>query len=363
MKNKILKLLPERAKCLIVVYLKWLDLWVARLCVKHGRLASFYYLFFSRRFDREHITVLRGRLAYEHSLTEMGQSSPLLRRNIHRLEKGLIMRPRRKVFAEEYILETVRCYNSARARYGFSGLELQWARDVLNEYFNVVETSPIVEKACGEFDREMSDGDGDPLEAERTLTPYAAHSLPNTRINFDDLVTLFTRRRSTRWYEAKSVPEEWIERIVNAAALAPSACNRQPFRFIFTNDSNYASRIAECAGGTTGFAQQVPAIIVVVGDLSAYPFERDRHLIYIDASLASMQLMLAAEIFGLATCPINWPDVDRAESRLQRILPLASHERVIMLIAIGFADSSGEIPYSQKKDASSLLEMIGPNDF
>lgn len=362
MKKLILKLLPARAITSIVGYLKWLDLWIVKLCAKNGRLASFYFLFLSSRFDREHLSVLRGRLAYNQSLQQLGQSSPLLRRNIHRLEKGLIMRPRRPIFAEDFIEETVRCYNTARAIAGFSIGELEWARDVLDEYFKVVNSSPIIDKASAEFDRKKLGSGEDYQDAVRTFTPYPAHSLPASDIKFDDLVTLFTRRRSTRWYQDKPVPGEWIKSIIEAAALAPSACNRQPFRFVVANGRKTASRIAECAGGTVGFAQQVPAVIVVVGDLSAYPFERDRHLIYIDASLASMQLMLAAETFGLATCPINWPDVDSAESRLQEILPLAAHERVIMLIALGFGDSAGGIAYSQKKGIQALFELVGQDD-
>ena len=106
-----------------------------------------------------------------------------------------------------------------------------------------------------------------------------------------------------RWYLQEPVPVELVCQAIDAAAQAPSACNRQPFRFIVSTEPESASRIADCAGGTAGFAQQLPAIIVVVGDLSAYPLERDRHLIYIDAALASMQLMLAAETLGLSTCP------------------------------------------------------------
>ena len=100
--------------------------------------------------------------------------------------------------------------------------------------------------------------------------------------------------------------------------------------------------------------------MAVVGDLSAYPLERDRHLIYIDASLASMQLMLAAETLGLATCPINWPDIERAEQRIRDLLDLPPHERVIMLIAIGYGDPEGGVPYSQKKQSNVLVHEFPP---
>jgi nitroreductase len=190
-----------------------------------------------------------------------------------------------------------------------------------------------------------------------SFSPYPLSQRPQSTISFDQLHSLFLRRRSVRWYLQKPVPEELIRKAINSAALAPSACNRQPYRFIVANVPALAARIAECAGGTGGFAHQVPSIIVVIGDLSAYPKERDRHLIYIDASLVSMQLMLAAETLGLSTCPINWPDVNSSEKKIQALLRLPEYERVIMLIAIGFGDPKSGIPYSQKKQDSLIMQM------
>ncbi|MBK1692968.1 nitroreductase family protein [Ectothiorhodospira mobilis] len=319
-------------------------------------LANLYYFLLSRRFDREHLAVLKGRAAYYRALCEMGDTSPLLRRNVHRLEKGLIMQPRRNVFAEAFILETVHCYNCAKGRPTYSQDELRWATDVLDEYFSVVEDTPPIRKARKEYSGEGAESkpraDIDPC----TFKPYPLSACPETDVSFEQLATLFLRRRSVRWYKQEPVPPELIQQAINVAALAPSACNRQPYRFIVANDPSRATEIAECAGGTTGFAHQIPVIIIVVGDLSAYPKERDRHLIYIDASLASMQLMLAAETLGLSTCPINWPDVDWSERRLQGILDLPGYERVVMLISIGYGDLASGIPYSQKKQNELITQ-------
>jgi len=323
-------------------------------------LANVYYFFFSRRFDREHLAVLKGRAAYHRNLRTIATTSPLLRRNVHRLEKGLIMQPRRNIFAEAYIQETVHCYNRAKARPGYCEHELRWARDVLDEYFSVVKDTPPIRKARNEYI-------GDEVESHRaedaefrSFKPYPLSTCPEADVSFEQLATLFLRRRSVRWYKQRPVPSDLIQKAINAAALAPSACNRQPYRFIITKNPERAAAIAECAGGTTGYAHQIPAIIVVVGDLSAYPKERDRHLIYIDASLASMQLMLGAETLGLSTCPINWPDVDRSERRLQEILDLPEYERVVMLISIGYGDPESGIAYSQKKQNSLITQERAP---
>ncbi|MFT5547949.1 MAG: nitroreductase [Rheinheimera aquimaris] len=99
-------------------------------------------------------------------------------------------------------------------------------------------------------------------------------------------------------------------------------------------------------------------MIVVVGDLSAYEAERDRHVIYIDAALASMQLMLALESLGLQSCPINWPDVEERERAMAQKLSLDYWQRPVMLLATGYAMPEGGVPYSQKKPAELLIKDL-----
>ena len=95
----------------------------------------------------------------------------------------------------------------------------------------------------------------------------------------------------------------------------------------------------------------IPCTMAIIGDLSAYPRERDRHLIYVDGSLAAMQLMLAFETLGLSTCPINWPDIESAEKKIANLLKLKVYERPIMLLSVGYAQDQGGIAFSQKKKA------------
>jgi nitroreductase len=73
-----------------------------------------------------------------------------------------------------------------------------------------------------------------------------------------------------------------------------------------------------------------------------------------------MQLMLAAETLGLATCPINWPDVDLAEQKIKQLIELPAHERIIMLVAIGYGDPEGGIAFSQKKQGDLLVTEFSP---
>lgn len=322
----------------------------ARLFSGFSWLTTFYYLCFNASFRREQYAVLAGRTAYSRDLSTASGSSALLRRNIHRLEKGLIMRPRRPVFAEDYILETVGALQT-----NFVALqtgEREWALQVLQQYFDIVTDRGDITKARNIFISVI--GQELPSDKGGAAVPYPYAHLPQSRVTYPDFFRLCQRRRSVRWFLAEPVPQPLLQQAVQAAALAPSACNRQPFMFIQLNGAD-AATAAGFAMGTSGFSSQIPTLLVVVGDLSAYPAERDRHVIYIDGALASMQLMLALDTLGLASCPINWPDVEALERKMDAFLRLQPWQRPVMLIAIGYPDPAGGVPFSAKKSVGQLL--------
>lgn len=347
MKSIIRKLVPRGA-----INYRWI-----KFFSRSAFLSSLYYLLFSKDFYREHHSVLQGKIAYENSLRRVKESSYLLRRNIHRLEKGLIMKPRRPIFALDYINETICCYEKAVKDNVICADEIKWATDVLDEYFRVVTKNSNVTALRMRF-VEISQILSTETENKPAFVPYPAKKLPRLEVSKEALQALYMRRRSTRWFKQHSVSITDIMKAIDMASTAPSACNRQPYLFKICNKPHIAQNIAKLAMGTSGFLENIPALIVVVGDLSAYPFERDRHCIYIDASLASMQFMLAAETLGLATCPINWPDIEGREASMQKVLKLPGYLRPVMLIAVGYADENGGIPYSQKKSSAILAEVI-----
>ncbi|GAM73849.1 nitroreductase family protein [Vibrio ishigakensis] len=320
-------------------------------------MSKLYYFFLSREFGREEHAVLNGRRKYHNSVKNDVHALVLLRRNIHRVEKGLIMRPRKDAFGKAYIIETLVAYKTCVDNKIGEDAEIKWANDVLEKFFSSVTHSDHDEigKAWSIYCSIDKNVIGTPMSD----VPYTFSSKPDLDVSYEQLQSLFLNRRSVRWYEQKRVPEELIRKAVQQASLAPSACNRQPFSFHLTLEPEKAVKVANYAMGTAGFSHNIPAIIAVVGDLSAYPFERDRHVIYIDGSLASMQLMLSLETLGLSSCPINWPDIEDRDRKISEELGLEVYEKVIMLIAVGYGDKEGLIPFSQKKSADTLIKFIG----
>ncbi|RFF28900.1 nitroreductase family protein [Wenzhouxiangella sediminis] len=312
-------------------------------------LATLYATLAFPTFNREQYAVLRGRRDYYRSLSARSRRSAELRRSIHRIEKGLSMRPLRSRFAEGYIADAVeqyrRCLRSGgESEKGPDKQELRWAQDVLRRYFKTVEVTSVTEQAFRTFKRtEQPDSDGD------ENAPYPAGNRPACPFGHEDFHQLALRRRSIRWFLQEPVPRSLIDKALTSAGLSPTACNRQPYEFMIYDEPELVKRVASVPFGTKGYAQQIPALAVVVGNLDNYASPRDRHAIYIDSSLATMSFLLGLETLGLSSTVINWPDFEPLELRMQRLLGLESSQRVTMLVGFGYPDPEGLVPYSGKK--------------
>ncbi|WP_286233218.1 nitroreductase family protein [Thalassotalea sediminis] len=355
MKSLFKKLLPNTIVNVISQRLQTTKQFLSKLMGRFRVTSALYYFIFDHQYYREQQATLAGKNSYAKQAGIAGSSSALLRRNTHRLEKGLIMQPRKPIFAEGYIGETVACYQRCVSGGNIESRELIWAQDVLVAYFAAVdiEQSKVIQNAHQVFSRL-------PIISEQNshAIPYAFEKRVNSEITSKSLYDLFKQRRSVRWFEPRKVAPELIEQAVEMALQAPSACNRQPFEFYTFYTPEKASKIAAIPMGTKGFAENIQALIVIVGDLSAYPKERDRHVIYIDGGLVAMQLMLACESLGLSTCPINWPDMEMYEKKMEKELALEKHQRPIMLMAIGYGKPTGKIPFSQKKSAQQVIKEM-----
>lgn len=268
------------------------------------------------------------------------------------------MRPRRDVFALDYLSETLDKFEkltSARAASAIDEQEFAWFTNVLQSYFEVTNDHPVIEAQRQRFLRLRIDVTGN--DKNEGKVPFAQARRVVSGIDYQAFRTLCEQRKSVRWFQERSVPRELIRQVIDVARFSPSACNRYPFRFLVFDESDKIATVSRLPGGTVGFAENFPVIIAIVGELRNYYGERDRHLIYVDASLAAMSVVLAAETLGLATCCINWPDIEEAEKEAERVLGLEPDQRPVMFMALGYPDPEGLVAYSQKKSFDEVIEF------
>lgn len=273
-----------------------------------------------------------------------------LRRDIHRMEKGMIMRPRRIPFGKDYVSNAVNAFVSLDSDGTLPREDRQWAVDVISHYLTIMDGTDEdwLGRAREEFLRHEA------IVESPEFIPFLRETSPESPISSEQFRVLAERRRSVRWFLPKEVDQNLLDQAVGIAGQSPSACNRQNIRFSFFSGEPAAKSVLDCAGGTKGFSHQVPCVGVVIGKNGGYRHTFDRHAIFIDGGLASMAFQFALETMGISSCCINWPDVASRNSRIRKIVDIDPDETVLMLIAIGYADPFGAIPSSRKRGITSL---------
>jgi len=149
-------------------------------------------------------------------------------------------------------------------------------------------------------------------------------------------------RRSIRKYRKDPVPQEELEKVLDAGRWAPSASNLQPWKFIVISDLEVKERVAKSLAWGI-FLAEAPMGIAVVADpgVSKHPVE--------DGSIAAYSMLLAVHAVGLGAC---WLNPSASEEEVKEILGIPKGERLISVISIGYPD---EAPSSTRKELKDII--------
>ena len=174
-----------------------------------------------------------------------------------------------------------------------------------------------------------------------------------------DFLEIARQRQSCRSYnETRSVEEEKLDAILEAARLAPSACNGQPYHFTVCRGQAAKDVALACRGlGMNKFATQAPITIVVSEEpyvKSAAMGAKVKNNDYrsIDIGIATAYLTAEATAQGLSTCILGWLD----DAKIREICHLTQPVRLV--ITLGYA-APGEILRTKKrKERSDLVSEV-----
>jgi nitroreductase len=207
-----------------------------------------------------------------------------------------------------------------------------------------------------------------------------------------EFMNVIRARRSIREFRPDPVPEEAIAELLEAASLAPSSCNRQPWRFVLVRDRELLKKMGAAAKARFdelrasipadefteemaafrvffSFFETAPLVVVAcyreMPDLLARIVSRAGganvdtvtgiHPELQSLSLAVMSLVLAATNRGLSTSITTGPLI--AKERLKELLGLSRHWEIATLVPVGYGSTEpGERP--KRKDLSQIVSFL-----
>jgi nitroreductase len=180
-----------------------------------------------------------------------------------------------------------------------------------------------------------------------------------TKVSHSSVMNVIQRRRSLRRYDSRPVDRTILLECIEAARLAPSADNLQPWRFLILDDpeikASFCQTVFTGIYRATRWAADAPVIIVLLADLDVLAHRVAKVVqkipfYYVDIGIAGEHFTLRAQELGLGTCWIGWFHVKKA----LKFLHVPRGVRVCELMAVGYPPPG----WQPKPKKRKLLEEI-----
>lgn len=165
-------------------------------------------------------------------------------------------------------------------------------------------------------------------------------------------MNLFSERYSCRAYQERAVEREKLEAVLEAARLAPSACNRQPWTFLVVDSDDGRAAVIEAYD--RDWIRTAPVYIVVFGHHSQgwHRGSDGKDHTDIDVAIAVEHICLAAANVGLATCWVC--NFDPAVIR--RTFNADADAEPVAIIPIGYASEQSKVPAKVRKPFDEVVK-------
>ena len=178
-----------------------------------------------------------------------------------------------------------------------------------------------------------------------------------------DFLDLVKKRQSDRGYLNKTIDRIIIDRCIEAARLAPSACNSQPWSFIVIDDPELKKRVAaklhDIIMKGNSFVLSAPVLVVIVEEKPNITSRiggllKRKQFTFIDIGMAAENFCLQAAQESLGTCILGWFD----EKGVRKLLKIQKDRRIPIVITVGYP-LSNEIRSKIRKPVEEIRYFNG----
>ncbi len=172
-----------------------------------------------------------------------------------------------------------------------------------------------------------------------------------------DFYEVLRTRRSVKSYKKDPIPEEILNRVLEAARVAPSGSNRQPWKFILVKDNALKQKMI-CLCNNQEFVAEAPLIVVACG--RKLPVNRGGYMgemsMLLDVSIAFTHLILAARAEGLGT----WWFGAFKNDEIKNLLKVPNEYEVVAATPLGYPSKD---VCTEPRNRKNLNEIVSLNKF
>lgn len=270
----------------------------------------------------------------------------------HRLEKSLSFRNRGRNAGWGAATDLVRLLTRAGFRSEGSSFHEVIGVKVLRDFVSVSDGHCMQRAEVEKFLRTA-----DVKSKEGGVIELAASHLQAGKL--DDPERFFLSRYSVRDFRPDPVPEEVLRRALVLALKTPSVCNRQAWHVYHISERARIDSALALQNGNRGFGHEIPCLLIITADLSAFDTRNERFQHWIDGGMFSMSMVMALHSLGISTCCLNWSKGAIDDLRLRKIAGIRGPHTVVMMMAAGYPNENLKVCYSARKPVCSFLTSLG----
>jgi len=262
--------------------------------------------------------------------------------NAHSIEKGLSLNKPRYLFGKEkikYIINNLKLYNRQLSKIPIEmSLGALAHYVILNKKIKNDDFLDYIELFISNYNKKNLKINGGAVKIKNN----------NNGIFF---------RSSSRVFNSKKISNIYIQKLVELTKKAPSQCNRQSTKLHLYQNKKTINTLLSMQGGANSFKNKIGNLFIITSDLTAWGGPGERNQLYVDGSLLAMNLLISATYMKFDTCPLNLAKSNYDEYKIKKIGKIPNNEKLIMMIAIGFAVKNRFKAVSVKRDNSEVLKI------
>ena len=168
----------------------------------------------------------------------------------------------------------------------------------------------------------------------------------------------FLSRFSVRDFDSKEISNEDVERAIKLALKSPSVCNRRAsFVYCIYSRAKIDSALS-LQNGNRGFGHQIPCLLILCSDISAFDTHGERYQQWIDGGMFSMSIVWALHSLGIGSCCLNWSKGPLDDVKLRRLMNIKDEHTILMMLAVGLPREDLKACYSARLPVADFYEKL-----
>lgn len=174
------------------------------------------------------------------------------------------------------------------------------------------------------------------------------------RLDLEQNQYFIQSRHSIRSYEKQSVDAETLQKVIELASCAPSACNRQPTKVYVTTEPGKVKEVSTLIPGNKGFEDEVPNWAIVTADRRLFNTGEPLQW-YINGGIYLSYLIEAFHVYHIGSCIFQIPVGHSNTPAIRRAASIPQNEAIIAAIGFGYAKRENKFVSATRRPVDEVL--------